>query len=134
MPAGIGWARLAAIAASGACALAAVYLWGERGDAHRVATARAMLDQGRYAAALKAGHGTNAALVEAYALRDAGHGTAAAAAFARASAADPDNWVIRRDWGILLAQIGKRDAAAQQMAIALRLNPRLVLPAGFSRG
>jgi Flp pilus assembly protein TadD len=71
--------------------------------------------------------------LRAYALRDAGRESQALAAFARASAADPNNWIIRRDWAVLLAQLGKRDAAARQMAVALRLNPRLVLPAGFSR-
>jgi Flp pilus assembly protein TadD len=135
---GIGWTRLAAIGASAACASVALYLWGARDDASKVGTARALLDEGRYAAAAQhagaAPGDARAALIQAYALRDAGRERDAVAAFARASAADPDNWIVRRDWAVLLAQLGQRDAAARQMAAALRLNPRLVLPAGFNRG
>jgi Flp pilus assembly protein TadD len=136
--AGIGWTRLAAIGASGVCALVAAYLWSAHDDASRTGAARALLHDGRYAAAAQragvAPGDARAALIEAYALRDAGREREAVAAFSRASAADPGNWIVRRDWAVLLAQLGQRDAAARQMAAALRLNPRLVLPAGFNRG
>jgi hypothetical protein len=135
IPAGIDGARLAAIAASGACVLATVYLWAARDDAVRTGAARGLLDEGRYgAAASKAATApgdAHALLVRAYALRDAGRSSAAGTAFAAAAAADSDNWVLRRDWAILLAQVGDRPAAARQMTVALALNPRLELPPGF---
>jgi Flp pilus assembly protein TadD len=135
MPAGIVWTRLAAIGASGACVLTAVYLWGARHDAVRAGTARGLLDEGRFgAAASKAATApgdAHALLVRAYALRDAGRSAAAGTAFAAAAAADPDNWVLRRDWAVLEAQVGDRAGAARQMAVALALNPRMKLPPGF---
>lgn len=135
MPAGIGWARLAAIAASGACVLAAAYLWGARDDALQAGAARGLLDDGSYGAAADkaaaAPADARALRIRAYALRDAGNSGAAGTAFAAAAAADPENWLLRRDWAVLLAQVGDRAGAAKQMAVALGLNPRMKLPPGF---
>ncbi|MEX2253358.1 MAG: hypothetical protein WD649_04335 [Thermoleophilaceae bacterium] len=72
-------------------------------------------------------------MLRAQAYRASGRRAEALAAFALAADRDPRNWLVRRDWAVELRAAGERRKAARQMSIALGLNPRLQLPAGFTR-
>lgn len=138
--AGPGRARLTAIATGVVCALTAAYFVSNARDANRVRDANELGAAGDYRGALRASDGVTrppqdarALLVRAYALLGLRRGAAASTAFARAAARDPNNWVIHRDWGILLLQLGRRAQAGHEMGRALALNPRMPLPPGFIR-
>ena len=45
---------------------------------------------------------------------------------------DPNNWVLQRDYAIVLLRLGERARARARMSRALALNPRMPLPQGFS--
>ncbi len=133
-------ARLAAIPVAVGSLLAALYLAGAQRDAAHVDDANRLGAQGRYADAERAARraerepaSTRARLVEAYALRDQGRIAEAERAFADVARADPNEWTVRRDHAVLLARLGRREAAAREMARALQLNPRMRLPPGFQR-
>jgi Flp pilus assembly protein TadD len=120
------------------CLLTAGYLFVSAREADVLRDANRLGLQGRYADALAQARRVSrppadarAELVEAYALRELGRPVAASAAFARATRRDPGNWVIRRDWAVVLAQLGRQRQAGVQMARALALNPRMSLPPGF---
>lgn len=131
-------ARLTAIAAGAVCLLTAVYLGANDRDADRVRDADQRGAAGDYAGALRVARDVSAPpqdaralLIQAYALQALGRRPQASRAFARAAARDPNNWVIHRDWAILLAQLGRRTQARDEMTRALALNPRMALPTGF---
>lgn len=69
-------------------------------------------------------------------LRGAAHAAAgrpdlAATAFREAARRDPNNWVVQRDYAIVLLASGDRRRARERIRAALALNPRMPLPAGF---
>jgi len=55
----------------------------------------------------------------------------AAAAFSEAARHSPNDWVLQRDYAIVLRELGKRAKARARMQRALALNPRMALPRGF---
>ena len=58
----------------------------------------------------------------------------ARAALRAAVLRDPNNWVLQRDYAIVLLRLGERQAARERMGRAQALNPRIVLPTGFRPG
>ena len=133
-------ARLAAIGAALGCLIAAVYLGVHRSDAENVREASERGRAGDFAAAARVAQDISrfpakgrALVIEAHALRGLGRARAAAGAFARAAERDPDNWTVRRDWAITLAELGDQEEAVRQLRRALELNPRIELPPGFKR-
>ena len=117
------------------CAAAAIYAWVSGAQAQRYVDANRLGASGQYAAALQKARSvtmspasTAAIVVEAYALQDLGHRTAAAADFARAAAADPGDWSIRLNWASDLAQEHEWGPAYRQFTNALQLNPLLYAP------
>ena len=53
-------------------------------------------------------------------------------AFRQAVRRDPNNWVLHRDYAIVLRRLGDRARARTRMGTALALNPRMILPPGFA--
>jgi Flp pilus assembly protein TadD len=72
-------------------------------------------------------------LTQAYAELAAGDVPAALDQFRAAAHRDPRNFAIHRDWAVALLRAGERERARRRMAKALALNPRLILPPGFTR-
>ena len=131
--------RLWAFAIAAVCLLLAVSLWAASRDERRVERANAAGLRGDFEAAAREARAVTggaalprAATTEGYALAALGQWDRAAAAFARASRADPSNWVIRRDRARVLLVAGHRDEAQREMGRALALNPRMALPTGFA--
>jgi Flp pilus assembly protein TadD len=100
-------------------------------DARDLARAGHYVEAARVAEAVTGASEAGARSVAAEALARAGGGAAADRAFARAVAADPTNWALRRDWAVLLLTDGERRRARRQIEVALSLNPRIVLPSDF---
>lgn len=128
--------RLLALLIVAPCAIGAVYL----GDS---ASESEILDRGQPppgiddreiapAADPAPPNVVRARLLQAYALRDLGRDRDAARAFERAAQREPRNWVIQRDLALALARSGDSRAASAALERALRLNPRLPIPRGFS--
>ena len=131
--------RLAAIAVAAVCLLTAGYLAASERDADQLRHAEELGLTGDYAGALAAARRVDvppqdgrALAVQAYALQAMRRGPEASTMFARAVARDPNNWVLHRDWGVLLAGLGRRAQAGREIGRALRLNPGMPLPPGFS--
>jgi Flp pilus assembly protein TadD len=119
---------------------AGAYLAVAQGDAARVDTANGLGEAGRFAQAAEEARrvdrgaaGARAIVAEAYALRGLGRLAEAERAMGRAVARFPNDWVLRRDRALLLAQLGRDRRAAEEMGRALHLNPRMRLPDGFRR-
>ena len=53
-------------------------------------------------------------------------------AFREAAARDPNNWLVQRDYAIVLLRSGDRVRARERMRTARALNPRMTLPSGFT--
>jgi Tfp pilus assembly protein PilF len=129
--------RLVAIAVAAVCLVAAAYLIVAQRQASDLQHARDLARAGHYGEAVHLAEGisgassTGARAVVAEALARSGGGAAADRAFARAVAADPTNWALRRDWAVLLYVDGRRGQARRQMEAALSLNPRMDLPTEF---
>lgn len=142
---GEGWRRLRSARATAAalaavCLVVGVYLALGARDADRVRSANRLGIAGAYEQAIAtAGHVTrapatrDAVLVQAYAYLGLGRSRDAIAAFHRALRLDPKNWRIYRDLASTLLAAGARRSARIEMARALELDPKLVLPAGFVR-
>jgi tetratricopeptide (TPR) repeat protein len=120
------------------CLLLAGWLLLARADEGHVRRAAELGAAGHYgAAAAEAGRVTRrpaAATAEhlrGLALAGSGKYAASAAAYARAAAMEPRDWTVRREWARVLLALGRRQAAREQMAASLALNPRQSLPAGF---
>ena len=125
--------RLVVIAVAAACLVAAAYLMVAQRQASDLQHARDLARAGHYGEAVRQAEGISGASVtgaRAVVARSGG-GAAADRAFARAVAADPTNWALRRDWAVLLYVDGQRRRAAQQAETALSLNPRMELPTEF---
>ena len=120
------------------CIVAVIYLLAAQHDASRLASANRQDAAGHYAAALDSARHVSrtpakdrAMLVEAYALESLGRTGAADRAYAEAAKADPNNWVLHRDWALLLAHAGQTGRARQEMNRALELNPLMEMPPEF---
>jgi Flp pilus assembly protein TadD len=114
-----------------ACALAALWLLGARDEHVRVRAAVEANAADRPREALRqtdeAVRGTAAgrALAErAYAQARLGRLGDAAVTYRRALRHRPNDWVLHRDLAIVLARLGRTDAAARSAARAAELNPR----------
>jgi len=129
--------RLVAIAVAAVCLVAAAYLIVGQRQASHLQHARDLARAGHYGEAVRLAEGisgasaTAARAVVAEALARSGGGAPADRAFARAVAANPTNWALRRDWAVLLYADGRRGQARRQMEAALSLNPRMDLPTEF---
>lgn len=66
-----------------------------------------------------------------YAYLGSGRLAQARAAFRGAVIRDPNNWVLRRDYAIVLLGLGQRVSADTMMRAARSLNPLMPLPPGF---
>lgn len=73
-----------------------------------------------------------ALVVQGTALRRLGRPKSAARVLRAALRVDPDDWSTRRDLASALLATGQRRSARHQMAVALALNPRMILPPGFA--
>ncbi len=132
--------RLTAGGVAVVCLLTAIYLGLQARDAATLRDANRLGLQGRYEQALREAQRVSrppqrdrAALVQAYALRALGRPAAASAAFSAASQRDPGNWVIHRDWALVLSSLGRPAQARRELRRAVRLNPRMLAPAGLPR-
>lgn len=106
-----------------------------------MADAERALSRGRAEVAVRLARDVDGQLRSARALRivalaelQVGDLSAAERAAALAARAAPDDWARRYDHAVLLGRLGRRPAAAREMAAAIALNPRLPLPIGFVRG
>ncbi len=72
-----------------------------------------------------------AAAVRGYAYSRGRRYDRAAAAFAAAVRHAPNDWVLQRDYAIVLRRLGQGPRASARMQRALALNPRMQVPRGF---
>lgn len=132
--------RLSVLPLAAACLALAVWLGGQWHDEHRLAGAGAAVTDGRIAHAsalldgLRGGEvdGPAHRLRALVALRE-GDLPRATDEMGRAVGEAPNDWSLRADHAVLLRRLGRREQAAREMAVALGLNPRMPLPAGFRR-
>lgn len=134
-------ARLATVALALMFVLAAIYFgihWHQASEvrnANELGRSRQWAEAARVASRVQdMPERVPALLVRARALRANGQFRAADRAFARAGAEDPSNWIVYRDWGLVIDYLGDRRRAASTYARALALNPRLKLPPLVVRG
>ncbi len=131
-------ARLPFIALALACAVLGVWLAGASGDEARLERAGDDITAGRNAEALaelKALDGEaaeRAAALRGYARIGAGRLQRAQADLRAAVQRDPNNWLLQRDYAVVLLRAGERSRAKARMSRALALNPRMALPDGFA--
>ena len=119
------------------CASLGVYLAiSSRGEA-RLERAHAHVLAGRSAEALaeleglEGETGRRAAALRGRAYRDSGRLRRARRAFRSAVRHDPNNWVLQREYAVVLLRLGERANAQARMSRAKALNPRMALPRGF---
>lgn len=119
------------------CAVLGAYLAvSSRGEA-ALARANAALLAGNHSEALSELEGVDgelagrASAVRGYAYFRRGQLRPARAALQKAARRDPNNWVVQRDYAIVLLRLGERPKARARMRRALALNPRMLLPPGF---
>jgi predicted Zn-dependent protease len=117
--------------------VAGIYLALAQHQAADLQHARDLARAGHYAQAVRVANGVSgassaaAAGVAAEALARSGGVPAADQAFARAVRADPTDWMLWRDWAILLFAADQGARARHQMEVAYWLNPRIALPPAF---
>lgn len=75
--------------------------------------------------------GRRASAVRGYAYFGTGQLRRARAELQKAARRDPNNWVLQRDYAIVLLRLGERPKARARMRRAVALNPRMLLPPGF---
>jgi Flp pilus assembly protein TadD len=130
-------ARLPYAAVALVCALLGLYLATAAGDEGRLRQAEDDVLAGREAQALDELGGLDgeiaqrAQAVRGYAHLGRGELGPARAALGAAVRRDPNNWVLQRDYAIVLLRAGERGEARERMGRAKALNPRMPLPAGF---
>jgi Flp pilus assembly protein TadD len=131
-------ARLPFIAVALACAVLGVWLAGASGDEARLQRAGDDVAAGRSAEALAELDGLDgdaadrAAAVRGYAQLGAGRLKRARSDLRAAVQRDPNNWLLQRDYAVVLLRVGERARARARMSRALALNPRMALPPGFA--
>jgi len=130
-------ARLPFVAVALVCATFGVYLASISGSEARLDRASTALVEDRSADALaeldglKGEAGRRAAGPRGYAYARRGQFKLSRAAFQKAARRDPNNWVLQRDYAIVLLRLGQRAKAQARMRRARSLNPRMPLPPGF---
>ena len=129
--------RLPFLALALVCASLGVYLAiSSRGEA-RLGSANVNLLAGRNAEALaelealEGEAGLRAAALRGRAYRNSGRLKPARRAFQTAVRRDPYNWILQREYAIVLLALGERAKARARMSRAKALNPRMALPPGF---
>lgn len=130
-------ARLSFVAVALVCGVFGIYLAVSSRDEAALQRAQSDLVADRNADALAelAGLGGEtagrAAALRGYAYRDMGRLQAARRAFQTAVRRDPNNWVLQREYAVVLLRLGERAKAQARMSRAKALNPRMPLPSGF---
>lgn len=130
-------ARLPFVAVALVCAVLGVYLAVSSAGEARLGRANADVLAGRDTEALAeldglgGEAGRRAAALRGYAHLGRGELQRARAAFQRAARRAPNDWVLQRDYAIVLLQLDEREKAQARMRTALALNPRMPLPLGF---
>lgn len=130
-------ARLSFVAVALVCALLGVYLAASSRDEARLGRANADVLAGRDTQALAeldglgGEAGRRAAALRGYAEFGRGRLRPARVALQKAARRDPNNWVLQRDYAIVLLGLGERSKARARMRRARALNPRMPLPPGF---
>lgn len=129
--------RLSFLAVALVCAaLGAVLAVNSRHEA-RLERANADIASGRPAQALAeldgvGGDDGRAARLRGSAYFGGGQVRLALAEFREAARRDPNDWVVQRDYAIVLLRAGQRGRARERMRAARALNPRMPLPRGFA--
>jgi tetratricopeptide (TPR) repeat protein len=123
-----------------ACILVALYLLSHQRDEAHLRTANDLGRTGHLEAALNEAArvhreptAARAVLVQAYADVALGRDDDARRAFRRSLELDSGNFAVRRDLALTLRRLGAAQAAREEMARALRLNPRMQVPPGFAK-
>lgn len=131
--------RLLGVAVAVICVGLGAQLLASHGEEARLQRANQLGLEGDYARALATARQipdgparSGADVVRAYAHRARGENAAAAAAFSRALRRRPNDWTLQRDYASVLLGLGRRAKAQARMRQALRLNPKMMLPAGFA--
>lgn len=132
--------RLSFVAVALVCATLGVHLaLQSRGEA-RLSRANADLTAGRNAEVLaelkglEGEAGRRAETLRGYAYLAGGRLGPARRALQAAVRRDPNNWVLQRDYALVLLRLGDRSKARARMSRAKALNPRMPLPPGFTGG
>jgi Flp pilus assembly protein TadD len=119
------------------CGALGLYLALNQGDEATLKRAGDDVRAGRDAQALTELEGVGgqaagrAAALRGYAYLGREQYEPAAAALSDAAQRSPNDWVIQRDYAIVLRKLGQRAKARAKMQRALALNPRMALPVGF---
>lgn len=130
-------ARLPYLAVAALCGLAGLYLAVSRGGEVKLLHAGEDVRAGRHAQALAELDGLGgqasgrAAVSRGWAYLGRRQYDRAAAEFSAATLRAPNDWVLQRDYAIVLRRLGRREKARARMQRALELNPRMLLPRGF---
>lgn len=131
-------ARLPFVVVALVCAMLGIYLAANSGEEARLGRANADVLAGRGSEALAeleglgGEAGRRAAAPRGYAYLEVGKLERSRAAFQQAARRDPNNWVLQRDYAIVLLRLGERAKAQARMRRARGLNPRMQLPIGFT--
>lgn len=133
------WGRALGVGVAAVCAAFALHLASAREDEAHLEQANVLALAGRYEAAIAQATRADAwtTAPRADALRAYAHLRLrqlepAADAFSAALRRQPNNWILQRDYAITLLALGRREQAQARMRRALRLNPRLDVPPGFT--
>jgi len=130
-------ARLPFVALAIVCAVVGIHLATTSAGEGQLSRANAAMLAGRDDAALaeldglKGEAAQRAAKVRAYAYLGKGELLRSRAAFQTAVRRDPNNWVLQRDYAVVLLRTGERARARARISKAKALNPRIQLPVGF---
>ena len=129
--------RLSFVAVALVCASLGTYLAISSRDEARLSRAHAHVLAGRNAEALDELAGLRgetqlrAAALRGRAYRNSGRLQPARREFQSAVRRDPYNWVLQREYAVVLLRLGERAKARARMSRAKALNPRMLLPPGF---
>lgn len=127
--------RLSFLALALVCAALGTYLAVNSRVEARLERASADVSAGRHAQALSELDGLDAsgraARLRGAAYFGSGRLPRAVSAMRAAARRDPNNWLVQRDYAIVLLQSGERVRARARMRAARALNPRMALPPGF---
>jgi len=130
-------ARLPYLAIAALCGVIGLYLALSQGGEAKLKRAGEDVRAGRHAQALTEledldGQASGrAAALRGHAYIGRRQYERAAAAFSAAARRAPNDWVLQRDYAIVLRTLGRRAKARARMQRALALNPRMQLPLGF---
>ena len=129
--------RFSFVAVALVCASLGINLAISSREEARLSRAHADVLEGRNADALDELAGLNgeirlrAAALRGRAYRNSGRLQRARREFQIAVRRDPYNWVLQREYAVVLLRLGERAKARARMSRAKALNPRMLLPPGF---